>query len=135
MFTICLPALNQALIVACYYRMMKIENNALNIKHKKSLSSIPQPVHKASLPADNLRFLAALKGGWMVTDVAEMIAHGRNDDGRSYLLTLAHMQKLLVKEMIVSKGTLVDTLLAQNGIPTASSDVKSSKSHRYRMAF
>jgi hypothetical protein len=106
----------------------------LNTKNKMLWNSLQQPVHGARLPADYLRLLTALDDGWMVTDVAEMIAHGRNDDGRSYLLTLAHMQKFLVKKMIVSKGILVDDLLANNGISPASVKEISSKNRPYRMA-
>lgn len=85
----------------------------LNTKKNNLWKNSQLPIQTAGLPANNLRFFDALRRGWMVTDVAEMIAHGRNDGGDSYLLTLAHMKKLLVKEMIVSKGSLVDAYLSK----------------------
>jgi hypothetical protein len=96
---------------------MKTKLKRIFSTNEMKWNNMQQPIHVASFPADQLRFLSALDSGWMVTDVAEMIAHGRNDGGRSYVLTLAHMQKLLVKEMIVTKGKMVDSLLDNYGVP------------------
>ena len=105
----------------------------LKIKDKMTWSGLRKPVYGERLPVDYLRLRTALDDGWMVTDVAEMIAHGRNDNGHSYLLTLAHMQKLLVKKMVVSKGKLVDLLLTNNSKPIAIGEAKSSRLHPNQM--
>jgi len=102
----------------------------LKIKNRMTWNSVQKPVYGGErLPADYLRLRSALDDGWMVTDVAEMIAHGRNDNGHSYLLTLAHMQKMLVKKMVVSKGKLVDLLMTGDSKSPITGEAKSSKIH------
>ena len=76
-----------------------------------------QPVHGTGSPSDYLRLLAALDEGWRILEVAELLAHGKNAEGRGYLLTLAHLHPMLTREWDVTRSPEVTALLAFEGVP------------------
>jgi hypothetical protein len=79
--------------------------------------SLQQPVHGSGLSSDYLRLLAALDEGWQILEAADFLAHGKNAEGRGYLLTLAHPQRRLTREWDVVRSPEMDTLLAFEGVP------------------
>jgi len=79
--------------------------------------SLQQPVHGSDHSSDYLRLLAALDEGWRILEVADFLAHGKNAEGRGYLLTLAHQRLSLVREWDVLRSPEIDALLAFEGVP------------------
>ena len=79
--------------------------------------STQQPVHGTGGPADHLRLLAALDEGWQIVEVADFLAHGKNAEGRGYLLTLAHPHLMRTREWNVARSPEVTALLAFEGVP------------------
>jgi hypothetical protein len=97
-------------------------NNMLHTSNKHTEHStrwerIQQPVHGTDSPSDYLRLLAALDEGWQIVEVAYLLAHGSNAEGRGYLLTLMHSHRLLTREWNVMRSPEVDALLAFEGVP------------------
>jgi hypothetical protein len=80
-------------------------------------SRLQQPAHASQLPADYLRLLSALDEGWIIAEAAHLLASGRNDEGRGYMLTLIHKGKMVVREMTVARTSKIDALLAYEGVP------------------
>ena len=81
--------------------------------------SIQQPVHGGARAADHLRLLAALDEGWQIMEAADMLAHGKNAEGRGYLLVLMNPRRLLTCEWSMMRSPEVDALLAQELAPMA----------------
>lgn len=81
--------------------------------------AIQQPVHGSAHAADYLRLLAALDEGWQISEAADMLAHGKNAEGRGYVLTLMHPRRLLTREWNVMRSPEVDALLAHEAVPMA----------------
>ena len=80
---------------------------------------LQQPVHGSAHAADYLRLLAALDEGWQIVEAAEILAHGSNDEGRGYLLTLVHSRRLLTREWNVMRTPELDALLVHEIVPMA----------------
>lgn len=40
----------------------------------------------------------ALSAGWVVSEVADVLAHGRNDEGRGFLVTLMELRQHLQRK-------------------------------------
>ncbi len=76
-----------------------------------------QPVHETGVTADSLRLLAALDDGWQIVQSTNYLAHGKNAEGRGYLLTLLHPHRLLTCEWNVARSPDIDALLAFEGVP------------------
>ena len=81
--------------------------------------SIQQPVQDSTHAADHLRLLAALDEGWQIMKVADLLAHGRNAEGRGYLLVLMNPRRLLTCEWNVMHSSEMDALLARELVPMA----------------
>jgi hypothetical protein len=81
-------------------------------------SRLQQPAHSSQLPADYLRLLSALDEGWIIAEAAQLLASGRNNEGRGYLLTLIHKGKMIVREMTVARTSKIEALLAYEGVPS-----------------
>jgi len=79
--------------------------------------SLQQPVHGSAQPADCLRLLAALDEGWRIMEAAQLLAHGKNAEGRGYLLTLAHPRRGLTSEWDVARSPEIEALLAFEAVP------------------
>jgi hypothetical protein len=90
-----------------------------NHHHKNTphWESIQQPVHGSNHSSDYLRLLAALDEGWRILEAANLLAHGKNAEGRGYLLTLSHPRLSLVREWEVARSLEIDNLLAFEGVP------------------
>ena len=56
--------------------------------------------------------IEALDNGWTVSTVSNVLAHGRNDEGRGFLVTLAEPKNHLSREMYLPYSTEAETLLA-----------------------
>lgn len=80
---------------------------------------IQQPIHGSAHAADYLRLLAALDEGWQIVEAADMLAHGKNAEGRGYVLTLMHSRRLLTREWNITRSTEIDALLACEAVPMA----------------
>jgi hypothetical protein len=80
---------------------------------------LQQPVHASQLPADYLRLLSALDEGWIIAEAAHLLASGRNDEGRGYVLTLIHKERPIVRELTVGRTPKIEALLAYEGVPAA----------------
>jgi hypothetical protein len=97
----------------------------INMLHNSTIeteniwSRLQQPAHASQLPADYMRLLSALDEGWIIVEATQMLASGRNDEGRGYLLTLIHKGKLIVREITVARTLQIDALLAYEGVPSA----------------
>ena len=88
-----------------------------HIEHSTRWERIQQPVHGTGRSSDYLRLLAALDEGWQITEAAYFLAHGTNAEGRGYLLTLMHPQRMLTREWNVMGSPEVDALLAFERVP------------------
>ena len=106
--------------------MLNTQNATLHIG--TLWDSIQQPVHGSSHAADHLRLLAALPApvpqvqvdeGWQIVEAADMLAHGKNAEGRGYLLLLMNPRRLLTCEWSVMHSPEVDALLAHELAPMA----------------
>jgi hypothetical protein len=49
-----------------------------------------------------------------------MLAHGKNAEGRGYVLTLMHPRRLLTREWNVMRSPEIDMLLTHEHVPMAS---------------
>ena len=94
-----------------------LDTNYTRTDSYNSWEQLQQPVHGASQQADTLRLLAALDEGWQIQEVANYLAHGLNAEGRGYLITLYHSQRMLTREWNVALSPSMDALLAFEGIP------------------
>ena len=95
--------------------MLNLHNQQTEI----SWAGLHQQAHATDLPADYLRLLAALDEGWQIAEASYLLAHGRNNEGRAYQLTLIHQTKPIVREMTVAQNLKVDALLEHEGVPAA----------------
>ena len=101
-----------------------MEKNMLNtlnatLQISTRWDAIQQPVHGGARAADHLRLLAALDEGWQIVEAADMLAHGKNAEGRGYLLVLMNPRRLLTCEWNVMRSPEVDALLARELTPMA----------------
>jgi len=97
--------------------MLNILNATLQIGTR--WDAIQQPIHGSAHTADHLRLLAALDEGWQIVEAADMLAHGKNAEGRGYLLVLMNPRRLLTCEWSVRRSPEVDALLAHELVPMA----------------
>jgi hypothetical protein len=59
----------------------------------------------------------ALKRGWMIADVAIVLARGQNDEGRGFLVTLMDSKNHMSREMYLPFSAEAETLLNQVSVP------------------
>jgi hypothetical protein len=96
--------------------MLNIQKVPLeNTRRLKSLQ--PAASQSTSSADDYRRLLAALDEGWRIMEAAKFLAHGRNAEGRGYLLTLAHPRLMLTREWDVAGSPEMDELLAFESVP------------------
>jgi hypothetical protein len=79
--------------------------------------SSQQPAQGSEQSSDYLRLRTALDEGWRILEVTNFLAHGKNAEGRGYLLTLAHPRLSLVREWNVARRPEIVALLALEGVP------------------
>lgn len=61
----------------------------------------------------------ALKKGWIVAEVATVLAGGRNDEGHGYLVTLMEPDKYLLHKLYLPYSVEAEALLNQASMPGA----------------
>ena len=59
----------------------------------------------------------ALKKGWAVSEVATVLAHGQNDEGRGFLVTLVEPKNHMSREMYLPYSTETETFLKRASTP------------------
>ena len=59
----------------------------------------------------------ALKKGWTVSEVATVLAHGRNDEGRGFLVTLVEPKNHMSREMYLPYSMETETFLKRASTP------------------
>jgi len=60
--------------------------------------------------------IEALENGWTVSDVSNVLAHGMNDEGRGFLVTLAEPKNHLSREMYLPYSPEAETLLTNASV-------------------
>jgi hypothetical protein len=55
----------------------------------------------------------ALKKGWTISEVVTVLAHGQNDEGRGYLVTLLEPEKYLLHKLYLPYSLEAEALLDQ----------------------
>lgn len=55
--------------------------------------------------------IEALKTGWAVSDVTSVLAHGQNDEGRGFLVTLMEPNNHTSREVYLPYSTETEKLL------------------------
>ena len=61
--------------------------------------------------------IEALKKGWSVSDVATVLAHGRNDEGRGFLVTLMEPKNHMSRQVYLPYSPETEALLNQAAMP------------------
>ena len=61
----------------------------------------------------------ALKKGWTISEVATVLAHGQNDEGRGYLVTLLEPDSYLLHKLYLPYSVEAEALLNQKSLPAA----------------
>ena len=59
----------------------------------------------------------ALKKGWTVSEVATVLAHGQNDEGRGFLVTLVEPKNHMSREMYLPYSMETETFLKRASTP------------------
>jgi len=59
------------------------------------------------------KVIEALKTGWKVSDVATVLAHGQNDEGRGFLVRLMEPVNHLAREVYLPYSPETEALLNQ----------------------
>jgi hypothetical protein len=60
-----------------------------------------------------------LDQGWIISEAAQMLAHGLNDENSGYILTLTDPTGRFMRETFVSRSAEMDSLLKQEFVPMA----------------
>ena len=58
-------------------------------------------------------FVEAIKKGWTVSDVANVLARGLNDEGRGFLVTLMEPKNHMSRQVYLPYSPETETLLNQ----------------------
>ena len=61
----------------------------------------------------------ALNKGWTVLGVATVLAHGQNDEGRGFLVTLVEPKIHMSREVYLPYSTETEAMLKQVSMPLA----------------
>jgi hypothetical protein len=64
--------------------------------------------------------IEALKKGWLVSEVVTVLAHGRNDEGRGFLVTFMEPDNYLLHTMYLPYSAEAEALLNQASRPSVS---------------
>ena len=63
--------------------------------------------------------IEALKTGWAVSSVATVLAHGQNDEGRGFLVTLMEPKNHMSREVYLPYSTETEKLVNRASMPLA----------------
>ena len=61
--------------------------------------------------------IEALKTGWAVSNVTTVLAHGQNDEGRGFLVTLMEPKSHMSREVYLPYSTETEKLLNRASMP------------------
>ena len=62
--------------------------------------------------------IEALKKGWVISEVVTVLAHGQNDEGRGYLVTLMEPERYLLHKLYLPYSLEAEALLNQASLPS-----------------
>lgn len=79
-------------------------------------NKLQEPARPAGRPADYLLLLSALDEGWKILETARMVPFNDFLRGGSYMLTLFHPTRLLVRQIVVARTPELDTLLKDEDV-------------------
>ena len=65
------------------------------------------------------KVIDALNKGWTISEVATVLARGRNDEGRGYLVTLMEPKNYMLHKLYLPYSVEAETLLDQGSMPLA----------------
>jgi hypothetical protein len=63
--------------------------------------------------------IEALKTGWAISDFATVLAHGLNDEGRGFLVTLMEPKNHMSREVYLPYSAETEVLLKRASMPLA----------------
>ncbi len=92
----------------------------LSSKAGSSLKLNGELIRMTSANTDDRTLRLALDEGWIIAEATHLLAHGANDEGRGYLLTLMHPRRLLNRQMMVPASPEIEALLNYQMVPMAS---------------
>jgi hypothetical protein len=61
--------------------------------------------------------IEALQKGWTITEVATVLAHGQNDEGRGFLVKLIEPRNHMSRKVYLPYSAETETLLQQASMP------------------
>jgi hypothetical protein len=61
--------------------------------------------------------IEAMKKGWMILEVAKVLARGGNDEGRGYLVTLAEPSNHTLHKLYLPYSSEVEAFLNRASLP------------------
>ena len=65
------------------------------------------------------KVMEALSQGWMISEVANVLARGSNDEGRGFLVTLSEPANHLLYQLYLPYSIEAESLLDQAILPSA----------------
>lgn len=79
-------------------------------------NKLQEPACPAGKPADYLLLLSALDEGWKILETARLVPFNDFLRGGSYMLTLFHPVRLVVRQIVVARSPEVDHLLKDEDV-------------------
>jgi hypothetical protein len=79
-------------------------------------NKLQEPARPAGKPADYLLLLSALDEGWKILETARLVPFNDFLRGGSYMLTIFHPVRLLVRQIVVARTPELDTLLKDEDV-------------------
>ncbi len=77
---------------------------------------LQEPARPTGKPADYLLLLSALDEGWKILETARLVPFNDFLNGGSYMLTIFHPIRLLVRQIVVSRTPELDALLKDEDV-------------------
>lgn len=79
-------------------------------------NKLQEPACPTGKPADHLLLLSALDEGWKILETARLVPFNDFLRGGSYMLTLFHPIRLLVRQIVVARTPELDSLLKDEAV-------------------
>jgi hypothetical protein len=79
-------------------------------------NKLQEPARPAGKPADYLLLLSALDEGWKILETARLVPFNDFLRGGSYMLTIFHPIRLVVRQIVVARSAEVDVLLKDEDV-------------------